>query len=77
MRIAIWSPICLLLGSGLLWLRIPRMGWFFLVAFPVTLAVCLAGVFLLYRNFGSKGRIEHWATLIENELTTRKKNKGK
>lgn len=72
LKIAIWSPAFLLVGGGLFWLKVYRLGMFLLVAFPIVLAVCLVGVFLIYQNFGRRGRMEHWLELVEDELKKRK-----
>lgn len=72
MRTALWSPVLLVLGSLLLWLKAIRAGWLFLTAFPVVFAVCLAGVFLMYRQFGIRKKVENWLEEIEDELLKRR-----
>ena len=71
-RLAVGSPLLLLLGGGLFWTGFYRLGMFLMMAFPVALVVCLAGVFLQYQNFGSRGRIESWLELVNAELKKRK-----
>lgn len=71
-NIAIWSPLTLLLGGGVYALGMVRLGMLLIIAFPVILFTCLVGVFLIYQNFGSRGRMEHWLELVEGELKKRK-----
>jgi hypothetical protein len=71
-NLAIWSPLTLLVGGGLYAIGAVRCGLLLITAFPVVLFTCLAGVFLIYQNFGSRGRMENWLELVENELSKRK-----
>lgn len=75
MKTAMWSPLLLVLGTGLLWLKVIRAGWMLLVAFPVTLTACFAGVFLMYRQFGIRKKIENWLEEVEEELASRQVGK--
>lgn len=70
--LAVWSPACLAIGAGGLWLGFYRLGPLALFAFPIVLMICLGGIFSLYQNFGSQGKMEHYLELVEEELKKRK-----
>ncbi len=72
MNAALWSPLLIGLGGAFLWLGMARIAWLFLTAFPVVLMACLAGVFVIYRQFGLRRKIENWLEEIEAELSKRK-----
>lgn len=72
-RLAILSPFLILVAVFFLWLGIQKLGMLALMAFPVSLMLCLFGIFLIYQNFGSRGRMENWLEMVEEELKNRKR----
>jgi hypothetical protein len=75
MKAALLSPVLLVAGAGLFWLKAVIPGWMLITAFPVVFAGCLASVFLMYRRFGVRKKVETWLEDIECELEKRQANK--
>lgn len=59
LKMALFSPTCLVLGTGLFWVGLARAAWFLLAAFPVFFLVALVGIGFLWHKTKGRREIEH------------------
>jgi nucleoside recognition membrane protein YjiH len=69
--VAAASPVLLLLGTALAFLKVHYPAFVLIALAPVAFCVFLVGSFLLKREFRSKGHLEHIGLLLAQEMNER------
>lgn len=71
LKMAMWSPVFLPAGLGLLWAGVGRAGWVLLTAFPVLLSVALLCIGALWQKTGGRSGIEYRLRQVHDALSAR------